>query len=307
MGSPTSRLRWSISWENVIDAHSKWIEAFPMSTSTSEATIEKLRIAFSTHGLPEMVVTDNGSNFVSKEFEAFLKQNGIRHIKTAPYHPSSNGLAERAVQTFKEGMKKLKDGSLETRVSRFLSRYRITSQTSTGVSPAELLLGRKPRSRLDLAYPDISRKVRDSQWSQKQRHAYDLHVKERTMMKEAQVHARNFSQGPKWVPGILCESNGPIAFEVELEDGRMWRRHQDHLIQRASDPPSPTQSEVSESIPSELEKTRPSIQPMEDHAASAGMNTSAAAEQSDVQMNAERRYPVTNRRAPAYLSDFVSK
>ena len=141
----------------VVDVHSKSIEAFPMSTSTSEVTIEKLRIGFSTHGLPEMVVTDNGSNFVSKEFKAFLKQNGIRHIKTAPYHPSSNRLAERAVQTFKEGMKKLKDGSLETRVSRFLSRYRITSQTSTGVSPSELLLGRKPRSRLDLAYPDISR------------------------------------------------------------------------------------------------------------------------------------------------------
>ena len=138
----------------VDDAHSKWIEAFPMSTSTSEATIGKLRIAYSTHGLPKMVVTDKGSNFVSKEFEAFLKQNGICHIKTAPFHPSSNGLAERAVQTFKEGMKKLKDGSLETRVSRFLSRYRITPQTSTGVSSAELLLGRKPRSRLDLSYPD---------------------------------------------------------------------------------------------------------------------------------------------------------
>ena len=68
-----------------------------------------------------MVVTDKGSNFVSKEFEAFLKQNGIYHIKTAPFHPSSNGLAERAVHTFKEGMKKLKDGSLETRVSRFLN------------------------------------------------------------------------------------------------------------------------------------------------------------------------------------------
>ena len=46
-------------------------------------------------------------------------------------------------------------GSVETRVSEFLARYRITPQTSTGVSPAELLLGRKPRSRLDLAYPEI--------------------------------------------------------------------------------------------------------------------------------------------------------
>ena len=57
----------------VVDAHSKWIEAFPMNTSTSSATIEKLRIAFATHGLPEIVVTDNGSNFVSREFEDFLK------------------------------------------------------------------------------------------------------------------------------------------------------------------------------------------------------------------------------------------
>jgi len=79
----------------VMDAHSKWMEAFPMNTSTSSATIEKLRIAFATHGLPEIVVTDNGSNFASKEFGDFLKQDGIHHIRTAPYHPSSNGLAER--------------------------------------------------------------------------------------------------------------------------------------------------------------------------------------------------------------------
>ena len=115
----------------------------------------------------------------SLEFGDFLKQNGIRHIRTAPYHPASNGLAERAVQTFKEGMKKMSGGSVETRVSEFLARYRITPQTSTGVSPAELLLGRKPRSRLDLDYPEIGRKVRQSQASQKQ--AHDWYAKERTM------------------------------------------------------------------------------------------------------------------------------
>ena len=67
----------------VVDVHSKWIEAFPMSTSTSEATIEKLRIAFSTHGLPQMVVKDNGSSFVSKEFEDFLKQWNTSHQNRA--------------------------------------------------------------------------------------------------------------------------------------------------------------------------------------------------------------------------------
>ena len=111
-------------------------------------------------------------------------------------------------------MKKLKDGSLETRVSRFLSRYRITPQTTTGVSPAELLLGRKPKSRLDLIYPEIGRKVRGSQTSQKQRH--DLHVKERTMMEGDQVYARNFGQGSKWAPGVVRQSNGPTTHEVAL-------------------------------------------------------------------------------------------
>ena len=70
----------------------------------------------------------------------------------------------------------MNEGSVETRVSRFLAHYRITPQTSTGVSPAELLLGRKPRSRVDLVYPEIGSKVRQSQTPQKQ--AQDWYAKE---------------------------------------------------------------------------------------------------------------------------------
>ena len=287
----------------VVDAHWKWLEAFPMSTSTPSATIEKLRIAFSTHGLPEMVVTDNGSNFVSGEFEDFLKRYGVRHIRTAPYHPSSNGLAERAVQTFKEGMKKLKDGILETRVSRFLSRYRITPQTTTGVSPAELLRGRKPKSRLDLIYPEIGRKVRGSQMSQKQRR--DLHVKERAMMEGDKVYARNFGQGSKWVPGVVRQSNSPTMHEVVLKDGRIWRRHQDHLIQRSCDYPSVIPWAVPEIIASESEEPKLTVQPAEDHAVSPEVPDST--EPPDVQGNSDRRYPTWNRRPPGYLRDSVSK
>ena len=76
-----------------------------MTSSTSSATIGRLRIAFATHGLPEMVGTDNGSNFVGNEFDDFLKMNKIRHIRTASYHHASNGPAERAVKAFKEGPK----------------------------------------------------------------------------------------------------------------------------------------------------------------------------------------------------------
>lgn len=129
-------------------------------------------------------------------------------------------------------MKKMNEGSVETRVSRFLVRYRITPQTSTGVSPAELLLGRKPRSRLDLVYPKIGRKVRQSKASQKL--ANDWHAKERTMRKGEAVYANNFRSGPKWMPGVLKQSTGPTSFTVQLEDGRLLRRHQDHLVSWSS-------------------------------------------------------------------------
>ena len=81
----------------VIDAHSKWIEAVLLPAATSRLTIQQLRTIFACFGIPDTVVTDNGTCFVSSEFEQFLLENGIRHQKSAPYHPASNGLAERAV------------------------------------------------------------------------------------------------------------------------------------------------------------------------------------------------------------------
>ena len=272
-----------------------------MNTSTSSATIEKLRIAFATHSLPEIVVTDNGSNFVSKEFEDFLKQNGISHIRTAPYHPASNGLAERAVQTFKKGMKKMSGGSVETRVSEFLARYRITPQTSTGVSPAELLLGRKPRSRLDLVYPEIGRKVRQSQASQKE--AHDWHAKESTMQEGEAVYASNFRRGPRWLPGILKESTGPTSFAVQLEDGRFLRRHQDHLIQRSGvSQASTADQEVSaDPIPALPAAEQPELQWEETP------REPAVPVQPPTQGIPEKRYPTRNTHAPRYLADFVTK
>ena len=110
---------------------------------TSTATIEKLREMFATHGLPATLVSDNGSNFTSSEFKEFMKKNGIKHIKVPPYHPASNGLAERAVRIFKEGYEKMEDGSVQTKLSRFLLSYRTTPHSTTGVPPAELLMKRR--------------------------------------------------------------------------------------------------------------------------------------------------------------------
>ena len=90
----------------VVDAHSKWVEVAIVSSSTTAVTIEKLRSIFATHGLPETIVSDNCTVFTSTEFQEFTWRDGIRHTRIAPYHPSSNGQVERAVQTFKDAMRK---------------------------------------------------------------------------------------------------------------------------------------------------------------------------------------------------------
>ena len=77
-----------------------------MSTTTSTTTIEALQTIFATHGLPKVFVSDNGSQFMSAEFQTFLDKNGVCHLCSAPYHRSTNDLAERAVQSFKRNMEK---------------------------------------------------------------------------------------------------------------------------------------------------------------------------------------------------------
>ena len=82
----------------LVDSHSKWLEVHMVHSTSTSAAVSKLRMIFATHGLPDVLVSDNGAAFTSEEFADFTSRNGIRHVTSSPHHPSTNGLAERAVQ-----------------------------------------------------------------------------------------------------------------------------------------------------------------------------------------------------------------
>ena len=202
-----------------------------------------------------------------------MERNGIAHMTSSPYHPQSNGLAERMVQAFKSGMKKMSEGTVETKLTRFLFSYRSTPHTTTGVSPAELMFGRRLRTRFDLLQPDTGERVLRKQ--EKQKDYFDRRAKQRKFELNDNVYVRNFSPNCslKWIPGKIMKLNGNVSYTVQLDQSKsMVRRHQNHMKKRHI-----------ERIP-ELEATLPS--PI------VSVPTSTAP-----------RYPQRNRHPPLRYSD----
>ena len=256
----------------IMDAHSKWLEVLPVSTATSQSTVRKMKEVFTIHGLPDEIVTDNGTPFTGTEFQQFVTQNGIRHIKVAPYHPSSNGLAERAVQLFKDAMKKLSatPATVEGKIAQFLFRYRITPHATTGIAPAELLMHRRPKSHLDLLHPNVTSRVHDNQQRQKRNH--DTHARPRSFQISDHVLVRNTGKGPKWMDGTVKQQTGPVSFLITLKDGRTVRKHIDQLKARhqednsPGDPPPVTpivseQQDDFDEFPPEVKEAQPTPPP----------------------------------------------
>nr|VZI41216.1 unnamed protein product [Spirometra erinaceieuropaei] len=145
-----------VSYLILVDAYSKWPEIAPLNPATASSTIAFLRRIFSQHGLPEVLVSDNGSQFTSSSFEDFCRQHNVQHLRSPPYHPQSNGQGERFVDTFKRALLKARgEGTTDEIVQAFLFSYRTTPNPASpgGVSPAEALMGRKLRTTFSCPRP----------------------------------------------------------------------------------------------------------------------------------------------------------
>lgn len=146
-------------------------------------------------------------------------------------------MAERAVQTVKQRLAKI-EGTINDRLSRFLFSYRITPQMSTGMSPAELLMGRRLRTRLDRIHPDtsIQKKVDPPN---KPARTFDIGSK---------VYARDYTVRGKWISATVSQITGPLSYVVRLNDGSTMRRHVDQLRLRHT-PDEPLDSNIADLDP----------------------------------------------------------
>ena len=120
----------------VIDYYSRWLHIEELTTTTSVALIRCFKRLFANHGIPEVLVSDNGPQFSSTEFAEFSKLYGFTQVFTNPYRAQENGMAERAVQEAKKILAQA-DPQLA------LLNFRATPHSATGISPARALMGRE--------------------------------------------------------------------------------------------------------------------------------------------------------------------
>ncbi|CAN8001093.1 unnamed protein product, partial [Ixodes hexagonus] len=147
--------------------------------------------------------------------------------------PQSNGLAESAVRTIKEGLKKFQTGSLSMRLGKVRFNYRRTPLEDAR-SLSQRLLGYQIRSRLDTCLPPPV--------------SFPLCSEGDTASKLCpgdSVWARNFGEGEKWLPGTVKETTGSRMITIKTSAGEL-KRHMDQIRPRESTAPAPPVSKTPE-------------------------------------------------------------
>ncbi|XP_062541324.1 uncharacterized protein K02A2.6-like [Armigeres subalbatus] len=208
----------------IIDYYSRFVEVMIMRKTTAELTTEALYETFTRFGVPEVLRSDNGPQFISECFKSFCKEFGITQQKTTPYWPQANGEVERMNNTI---LKRLrisqetnKDG-WKWDLRSFLLMYNSTPHSTTGIAPSALMFGRVMRDKLPSVQQStgkLTESVQDKDWERKLRQA-EINDKKRkatpsTLEVGDRVVAKRMSKDHK-----LSSNFGPEQFKsLDVKD-----------------------------------------------------------------------------------------
>ncbi|XP_064120762.1 uncharacterized protein LOC135225360 [Macrobrachium nipponense] len=138
---------------SIIDRMSRFPEAIPIRNAKAKAVVQHLIACFTRFGLPKTLQSDNGSNFTGKFFKDQMRNFGIKHITSTPYHPESQGVIERFHQTLKHILRKLcsgEDNLWDVMLPYALFALRQAPSETLGLSPFDLVFGHKVRSPVEV-------------------------------------------------------------------------------------------------------------------------------------------------------------
>lgn len=215
----------------------------------SNKIIQICKQQFARHGIPDILVTDNGPQFASTQFRDFAMEFQFVHTTSSPHYPQSNGRAEKAVQTIKNLIKKATEEKQDLYTA--LLDLRNTPTDSVTGSPAQRLMGRRtktliPTTKQLLTPKTINPQKVTSMLTEKksvQKHYYDRNAKPQPKLKSGdKVMIRK--EGT-WTQATVTENlQEPRSYYVKTPQGQIFRRNRRHLG-RAPDQQIPGPADLS--------------------------------------------------------------
>ena len=245
----------------IVDYHSRFFEVAKLPDTKRITVITHLKSAFARHGIPSEVISDNGPQYSSKEFESFAKSWEFKHTTTSPLNPKANGLVEKAVQTMKSLLTKAKQDSRDPYLA--LLEYRNTPIDDVG-SPAQLLMSRRLRSIIPTSDALLKPKVLDAHKvmekmelkQRKQKHYFDRQTKALPVLETGdRIRVR---MGNSCKPGrVVQHAETPRSYEIQTDEGRKYRRNRRMLIKCSEDDRSSIDSPFVSNSPTTSTHERP--------------------------------------------------
>ena len=218
-----------------VDYYSNFWEIDRLHETTSKGVTQKIKARCSSYGIPDVIVTDNGPQFVGEKFAHFINKWKIKHVTSSPHYAQSNGKAESAVKSAKRLLKRT-DKSGEDPYLALLS-LRNTPQQGIDLSPAQRLLGRRTKTLLPAStsslkpsqHSDITEKLKFSQT--KQKFYYDRNAKPLEPLEEGdRVRAKPYQLGDTtWKSATISKRLDDRSYEIHTDTGQSLRRNRTHL------------------------------------------------------------------------------
>ena len=239
----------------LVDFYSDFMEVKMLHENTSSAVVEFLKEQFSRHGIPDTLVTDNGSQFTSQEFKQFAHSWEIVHVSSSPHHHKSNGKVEAAVKVTKSLLKKALKDHKDPWLA--LLDQRNTPTESIGSSPVQRLMSRRTRTLLptatNLLYPKVPANV-DQLLRLKRQRAKLYHDRSSRPLPEIEigqdVRVAPLQKNDVWKRGTCVEKLSDRSYVVKTEaNNHLVRRNRAFLKPTEKPaPPAPSSKAVDLSV-----------------------------------------------------------
>ncbi|XP_053154028.1 uncharacterized protein K02A2.6-like isoform X1 [Hemicordylus capensis] len=236
----------------VVDYYSKYPKVLSLPDKTAGAVINRLKAVFARHGIPRRIVSDN-MPFAGREFRQFAQEWGFEQCFSSPGYPQSNGMAERAICSIKQLIRKAEDTQVDLYMA--LLEYRNTPVTGMEYSPAQMLMGRMLRSKLpvttDLLCPKIPHGIYEGlqRVQKRQKYFYDQTAKSLKPLKEGdEVWVEN-KEG--WFPAVVTKNGDqPCTYRVMMSEGRSyWRNRRKLRYRRRNEEENDMREDIVQSMP----------------------------------------------------------